>query len=56
MLTLDELTALVKQGEIETVAMVFTDHYGRFIRCVLPFLPVQLQVSPNPRGWPTALA
>ncbi|MCP4360189.1 MAG: glutamine synthetase [Chloroflexi bacterium] len=31
MLTLDELTALVEQGKIETVAMVFTDHYGRFM-------------------------
>ncbi len=31
MLTIDELTALVEQGEIETVALVFTDHYGRFM-------------------------
>ncbi len=31
MLTLDELAALVEQDEIETVAVVFTDHYGRFM-------------------------
>ncbi len=31
MLTLDELAALVEQGEIETVAMLFTDHYGRLM-------------------------
>ena len=31
MLTLDELTTLVGAGEIETVLMVFTDLYGRFM-------------------------
>ena len=31
MLTLDELAALVEQGEIETVAVAFTDHYGRLM-------------------------
>ncbi len=31
MLTLDQLQSLVENGEIETVAMVFTDHYGRFM-------------------------
>ncbi|MEM7112615.1 MAG: glutamine synthetase family protein [Chloroflexota bacterium] len=31
MLTIEELTTLVEQGEIETVAVVFTDHYGRFM-------------------------
>lgn len=31
MLTLDELTTYVKNNEIETVLMVFSDHYGRFM-------------------------
>ncbi len=31
MLTLDELAGLVEAGEIETVAVGFTDHYGRFM-------------------------
>ncbi len=31
MITLDELTELVKNDEIETVLVVFTDHYGRFM-------------------------
>lgn len=31
MLTLSELTALVEQGEIETVVVGFTDHYGRLV-------------------------
>ncbi len=31
MLTLDELAALVEQGEIETVAVLFSDHYGRLM-------------------------
>ncbi len=31
MLTLDELAALVEQDEIETVAVVFSDHYGRLM-------------------------
>ncbi|MBC8184123.1 glutamine synthetase [candidate division KSB1 bacterium] len=31
MLTLEELTKLVKNDEIETVLVVFTDHYGRFM-------------------------
>jgi glutamine synthetase len=31
MLTLDELANLVKADEIETVLVVFTDHYGRFM-------------------------
>ncbi|MFQ5401603.1 MAG: glutamine synthetase, partial [Anaerolineae bacterium] len=31
MLTLDELAVLVEKGEIETVAVVFTDHFGRFM-------------------------
>ena len=31
MLTLDELAALVELGEIETVAVLFTDHYGRLM-------------------------
>ncbi len=31
MLTIDELAELVEADEIETVAVVFTDHYGRFM-------------------------
>ncbi len=31
MLTLSELTALVEQGEIDTVVVGFTDHYGRLV-------------------------
>ena len=31
MLTLDELAALVEAGEIETVAVMFADHYGRLM-------------------------
>ncbi len=31
MLTRDELAARVKDGSIETVQVVFTDHYGRFL-------------------------
>lgn len=31
MLTLDELTRLVESGDIDTVAVVFTDLYGRFM-------------------------
>jgi glutamine synthetase len=31
MLTLDQLAALVQAGEIDTVLVVFTDHYGRFM-------------------------
>ncbi len=31
MLTVERLTELVAQGQIETVAVVFTDHYGRFM-------------------------
>ncbi|HFQ93719.1 MAG TPA: glutamine synthetase, partial [Anaerolineae bacterium] len=31
MLTLDELANLVEEGTIETVAVGFTDHYGRFM-------------------------
>ena len=31
MLTMDELSRLVEGGEIETVAVMFTDHYGRFM-------------------------
>lgn len=31
MLTLDELAGLVEAGDIETVAVGFTDHYGRFM-------------------------
>ncbi|MCP4424194.1 MAG: glutamine synthetase [Chloroflexi bacterium] len=31
MLTIERLTELVAQGEIETVAVMFTDHYGRFM-------------------------
>ncbi len=31
MLTIEELHTLVEQGEIETVAVVFTDHYGRLL-------------------------
>ena len=30
-MTLDELAAKVKQGEIETVLVGFTDHYGRLL-------------------------
>ncbi len=31
MLTLDELANLVEEGAVETVAVGFTDHYGRFM-------------------------
>lgn len=31
MLTLDALNGLVESGDVETVLMVFTDHYGRFM-------------------------
>ena len=31
MLTLDQLAALTQAGEIDTVLVVFTDHYGRFM-------------------------
>jgi len=31
MLTIDELTELVKNDEIETILVLFTDHYGRFM-------------------------
>jgi glutamine synthetase len=31
MLQLDELRDLVSKGEIETVVVVFTDHYGRLL-------------------------
>lgn len=31
MLTLESLSELVVKGEIETVAVMFTDHYGRFM-------------------------
>jgi glutamine synthetase len=31
MLAVDELAALVEQGEIETVAVLFADHYGRLL-------------------------
>ena len=31
MLTMEELSQLVDGGEIETVAVMFTDHYGRFM-------------------------
>ena len=31
MLTVERLAELIAQGEIETVAVVFTDHYGRFM-------------------------
>ncbi|UCC53312.1 MAG: glutamine synthetase, partial [Anaerolineaceae bacterium] len=31
MLTLDELAVLVEAGEIETVAVMFADHYGRLM-------------------------
>ena len=31
LLTLDELARLVEGGEIDTVLVVFTDHYGRFM-------------------------
>jgi len=31
MLTKDELSTLVASGAIETVLVVFTDHYGRFM-------------------------
>src|SRR5688500_16255468 len=31
MLTPDELTAMVSRGEIETVILGFTDHYGRMM-------------------------
>ncbi len=31
MLTMESLAELVAQGAIETVAVVFTDHYGRFM-------------------------
>jgi glutamine synthetase len=31
MLTMEELSGLVESSEIETVAVMFTDHYGRFM-------------------------
>ena len=31
MLTLEQLTEQVQQGMIDTVLVVFTDHYGRFM-------------------------
>ena len=30
-MTLDELATRVSSGEIDTVLVVFTDHYGRFM-------------------------